>query len=145
MSYIDNADITKRVGPDVAVQLTTDTGAVADTEVLDEVRDAAEGEVDGYLAKRYRVPVDLTAHPRTAGALKSFALDIAAFRLHVRRPPVSEDIRTARADAIKWLRDVAAGTIVLPATATPDSTTSDGPPPEWGGSPAITGRDNMLG
>lgn len=145
MSYIVNQDIIDRVGPDAAVQLTTDSGSVADSDVLDEVRKGAEGEVNGYLANRYKVPVDLSAHADIADTLKSFTLDIAVFRLHARRPPVSEDIRTARDDAVKWLRDVAAGTIVLPASITPASTTSDDPTPTGGGSPAISGRSDQLG
>jgi phage gp36-like protein len=144
VSYIVNQDIIDRVGPDAAVQLTTDTGSVADSDVLDEVRKGAEGEVNGYLAKRYEVPVDLSAHADIADTLKSFTLDIAAYRLHARRGPVSEALRTSRDDAVKWLVGVAEGKIVLPASTTPASTTSDDPKPMWGGSDAAASRENMV-
>lgn len=144
MAYIDNADITARVGNDTAVQLTTDSGAVVDSVVLDEVRESAEGEVNGYLARRYAVPVDLTTHTDLAATLKGFTLDIAVFRLHSRRPPVTEAIREARTDAVKWLTAVSEGKVILPAAVTPASTTSDDPTPTWGGSDATASRENMV-
>jgi len=57
---------------------------------------------------------------------------VAVYRLHARRPPVPADVRTMRDDAIKWLKDVSNGVIVLPATVTPASTTADDPTAAWG-------------
>lgn len=139
MAYIVNQDIIDRVGDNATAELTTDSGSVPNTTVLDEVRLSTEGEVNGYLAKRYAVPVDLTAHADLAATLKGFTLDIAVYRLHGRRPPVSETIRTARDDAIKWLTKVSNATILLPAAVTPASTSSDDPGLEWGG------REQNLG
>lgn len=132
MAYIVNQDIIDRVGNDAAVQLTTDTGSTPSTTVLDEVRQSAEGEADGYLARRYAVPVDLTAHPELAATLKGFVLDIAQSRLMSRRPPVSEAIRLARTDAVAWLAAVGKGEVVLPAASTPASTNADDPIGGWG-------------
>lgn len=133
MSYIVNQDIIDRVGTKAAAQLTGDTnGDTPVVTVLDEVRLSSEGEVNGYLAKRYAVPVDLTAHPDVAATLKAYALDIAVYRVHLRRPPVAEDIRDARNDAVKWLEGVAKGTIELPAAVTPESTTANEPTADWG-------------
>ena len=132
MAYIVNQDIIDRVGNDTAVQLTSETGTTVITAVVDEVRLSSEGEVNGYLAKRYAVPVDLTAHADLAATLKGYTLDIAVFRLHKRRPPVDKDIRASRDDAIKWLMGIVKGEIVLPASVTPASTTSDDPQGTWG-------------
>jgi phage gp36-like protein len=132
MGYIVNQDIIDRVGSAAALQLTTDSGSSPSTTVLDEVRLSSEGEVNGYLATRYAVPVDLTAHADVAATLKAFTLDITVYRLHLRRPPVAEDIRNARNDAVKWLEGVAKGAIDLPAATTPASSTSDQPMAEWG-------------
>ena len=132
MAYITDQDLIDRVGNQTAAELTTDSGTTPDTNVLAEVRASAEGEVNGYLARRYAVPVDLGAHPDLAAVLKGVTLDIAVFRLHSRRPPVPPDVRAARDDAVRWLTDVSTGKVVLPAAATPASTTSDDPMVDWG-------------
>jgi len=132
MGYIVNQDIIDRVGSAAALQLTTDSGSSPSTTVLDEVRLSSEGEVNGYLATRYAVPVDLTAHADVAATLKAFTLDIAVYRLHLRRSLVSDADRNARNDAVKWLEGVAKGAVDLPAATTPASSTSDQPTAEWG-------------
>ncbi len=132
MAYITNQDIIDRVGTQTAAQLTTDSGSVPDQDVLDEVRLSAEGEVNGYLGKRYKVPVDLTDHPGVEGTLKGFTLDVAVYHLQTRRPPVAEAYKKLYDDAIKWCVAAGKGGVVLPAESTPASTTSDDPKPEWG-------------
>lgn len=132
MAYIVNQDLIDRVGTATAAQLTTDSGATPSTTVIDEVRQSAEGEANGYLAKRHAVPVDLTTHPDLAATLKGFVLDIGVFRLMSRRPPVADAYRDARNDAVAWLEKVAKGDVVLPAAATPASTTADDPAGGWG-------------
>lgn len=132
MSYIVNQDIIDRVGNDTAAQLTTDSGTTPDQTVLDKIRLNSEGEANSYLSKRYAVPVDLTAHADLAEALKGFVLDIAVYRLSLRRLPVPKDYEQARNNAIKWFERVAKGEVHLPAAVTPASTTSDDPPPSWG-------------
>jgi len=134
VSYIVNQDIVDRVGVDRAVQLSSDSGTAVNTDVLDEVRLSSEGEVNGYLAKRYAVPVDLTAHPDVAATLKGFTLDIAVFRLIARRQPVPEDVRRIHDDVLKWLIAVAKGDVNLPADAPPASATADAPTIDWGSS-----------
>ena len=88
MSYIVNQDIIDRVGQSAALQLTTESGSTVDQDVLTEVRQSAEGEANGYLAKRYAVPVNLSTHADLAATLKGFTLDIAVYRLMSRRQPV---------------------------------------------------------
>ena len=47
MSYITNSDIELRLGTSRYIQLTDDTGSgSADTNIVDEARQGAEGEVD---------------------------------------------------------------------------------------------------
>lgn len=68
--------------------------------------DQAGAEADGYIATRYTVPV------ASVGAnLTRITLDIARFRLWDNRSP--DEVRTRYEDAIKWLRDVAAGKVLL--------------------------------
>jgi len=125
MAYITNQDIIDRVGTSAAAQLTTDSGATPDQDVIDEVRNASEGEVNGYLAKRYTVPVDLTTHTDLADTLKSFTLDVAVYRLMGRRGRISESYKQAYENAKEWLTKVSEGKIVLPAATTPEAPTGD--------------------
>lgn len=120
MSYITNADIETRFGHTVFMQLADDDGdGTADVAVVDEVRLAAEGELNSYLAARHAVPVDVTAHPELAGVLKGAALDLAEYRLRLRRPPVPEDVRRRRDQTVNWLVLLAEGVIALPAVTAP--------------------------
>ena len=116
MGYITNSDIEERLGTAAYVQLADDDGnGVADVGVVDEARLGAEGEVNSYLGRRYSVPVSLTTHPDLADVLASFTLDLAEYRLRLRRPPVPDDARRRRDQAIEWLTRVAEGRIELPS------------------------------
>ena len=102
MGYITNADIEERLGTAAYVQLADDDGnGVADVGVVDEARLGAEGEANSYLGRRYSVPVSLTTHPDLADVLASFTLDLAEYRLRLRRPPVPDDARRRRDQAIE--------------------------------------------
>lgn len=144
MAYIVNADITLRVGSARVVELTTESGAVADSTVLDEVRQSAEGEANGYLARRYDVPIDLSAHADLTATLNGFVLDLAVFRLMARRPPISEGDRLMRDNAIEWFKAVSKGEIVLPSGTTPDPTEADDPTSTWGSADATASRDVIV-
>ena len=125
MGYITNAEIERRLGSLAYVQLTDDAGAgVADTALVDEARLGAEGEVNSYLARRVGVPVDLSRYAASADAIRSAAIDLAAYRLHLRRPPAPADIVRRRREAVAWLESVAGGAVFLESAA--ESTTADG-------------------
>jgi len=141
MAYMTNADIQTRLGNATYVQLSDDNGdQVADTAVIDEARVAAEGELDSYLAVRHAVPVDLSAHAELAGLLKSAALDLAEYRLRLRRPPVSEDARRRRDQTMEWLRGIASGVVVLPSLTTP---AGRGTMAHASGAQRVLGREKM--
>ncbi|MDW8357857.1 DUF1320 domain-containing protein [Thermus sp.] len=73
----------------------------------------AWGEVESYLAQRYALPL-----PSLPEALKARALDIAVYRLFLRRgirPGTADEAVLSRyRDAVAWLRDVALGKAALP-------------------------------
>lgn len=120
MSYITAADIEERLGTAAYVLLTDDAGSgSADTEKVEEARAGAEGEANSYLATRYATPVDLAAHPELAAVLKSLVLDLAEYRLHSRRPPMSADLVRRRDEAVAWLERVATGAVQLPSAVAP--------------------------
>jgi len=120
MSYITNSDIEAWLGTESYIELTDDAGSgSADTAKVDEARLGAEGEANSYLATRYEVPVDIASEPEVEAVLRSFVLDLAAYRLHSRRPPVPEDIVRRREEAVTWLGRVASGVVQMPAAVTP--------------------------
>ena len=144
MAYITNADIEERLGSQSYVQLTDDDGdGVADAGVVNEARVAAEGEVNSYLARRYEVPVDLSVHAELSGLLASITLDLAEYRLRLRRPPVPEDAVRKNAQAIDWLKGVAGGRIELPSAATVAANTTRGTIAATTGSQRVLSREEL--
>lgn len=105
MSYATQADMVLALGEDELIQLTDraepPVGAI-DAIVLARALSAADGEIDSYLAARYRLP--LASVPVI---LRDCATDIARYRLHDRGLP--DRVRDTYKDRIAWLRDVAAG------------------------------------
>ncbi len=117
MAYITNSDIESWIGPAAYVQLTDDAGSgSANSARVDEARLGAEGEANSYLAARYAVPVDLTSEPEVGSVLRCFVLDLAAYRLHSRKPPVPGDVVRRREEAVMWLARVASGLVQLPSS-----------------------------
>lgn len=118
MAYVNAAEIERRLGAVAYVQLTDDAGSgVADLDRVHEARAAAEGEFDSYAAARFAVPLDLAGRPELAGVVKGVVLDLAAYRLHLRRPPVPADVSRRYEQAVTWLRRLAAGQAHLPSAA----------------------------
>ncbi len=146
MAYITNADIEERVGSVALVQLADDDGdGVADAGVVDEARLGAEGEVNSYLGRRYAVPISLTIHPDLTNVLASITLDLAEYRLRLRRPPVSEDARRRRDQVIEWLTRVAEGRIELPSAAGVAASTARGRIAATTGEKRVLTREELSG
>ena len=144
MGYITNADIEERLGGNAYVQLADDDGDnVADIGVVNEARLGAEGEVNSYLARRYQVPIDLTANSDLADVLKSFTLDLVEYRLRSRRPPVPQDTVRRRTEAIEWLSRVADGTIELPSAVHAAANRARGPLAAIAGDPRVLSREEL--
>jgi phage gp36-like protein len=107
VSYITQQELTRRFGEDEVIQLTdrARTGAV-DTDVLDQAIDDAGAEIDGYLAGRYRLPLDPV--PR---ALVPLAANIVRYRLYDDAAP--DEVRSRYEDAVKFLTALAKGQFSL--------------------------------
>lgn len=146
MAYITNADIEERLGSEAYVQLTDDDGdGQANVGVVDEARLGAEGEVSSYLARRYQVPIDLTANTGLADLLASFALDLAEYRLRARRPPVPKDVLNKRDQAVEWLSRVADGSVELPSAAPVAASTTRGTLGATTGDKRLLSREELSG
>lgn len=109
MPYTTLADLTQRYGDRMIVALT-DRGAMAtgavDATVVDKAIAEADAVIDGYLASRYALPVS-----PVPALLGDVALAIVIWKLHVAAP--DPKIEADYKDALKVLRDIAAGVIRL--------------------------------
>jgi phage gp36-like protein len=105
VTYAVQADMVTALGDDELTQLTDraspPVGAI-DAAVLTRALEAADGEIDSYLASRYSLPLS-----STPPILRDCAIDIARYRLHDRA--VSELVANNYKARQAWLRDVAAG------------------------------------
>lgn len=145
MSYLTNNDLELRVGSAAYVQLADDDGdGNADAAVVDEIRRAAEGEVDSYLATRFAVPIDTSTFPELADVLRSITLDLAEYRLRIRRPPAPAHVLDRYMTALRWLRDVADGRVALPAASPLPTAANRGVIAKSIGEPRLLTRDEFA-
>jgi phage gp36-like protein len=109
MAYCALEDILDQLD-EAELTLYTDDAYTGDmdTEVVDAKIEEAGAVIDAYLAVRYNVPVD-----PVPAMLKSLSVDIAVFKLAARRNRESDSVRRRYEDAIKFLKDVAAGKAVI--------------------------------
>lgn len=116
MPYAAQIDLESRFGADELAQLTDRVnGSVIDAAVVGRALADADAEIDGYLAGRYRLPL-----ASTPAVLVRIASDIARYRLY---DSVPESIRKRYEDAVRDLKAIATGAIVIdenaPLTPTP--------------------------
>ncbi len=111
MPYCTQTDLVDRYGQALIVALT-DRGATAtgtiDSDVVDRAIGDAGNLIDGYVGKRYALPVT-PAQP----LLATLALQIAVYVLHVSAPDpkIVEDYK----EALRQLQAISNGTLVLTA------------------------------
>ncbi|MEM7668984.1 MAG: DUF1320 domain-containing protein [Pseudomonadota bacterium] len=110
MPYTSLADLTDRFGESLLIQLT-DRGEVAtdqiDVSVIDRAIVDTDALIDGYVAKRYALPM-----AQTPALIATLALDIAIYKLHVYQP--NEKIEADYKAAMRSLEAISAGSITLP-------------------------------
>jgi phage gp36-like protein len=122
MTYATQADLVIAFGEQTLIDLTDlvdpPTGEI-DSGSVDRALADSVAEMDGYLCVKYVTPV--TAQP---DRLRAVCCDLARYRLCGDR--VTEVVRTRYEDAVRWLRDIAAGRTqlvgaVVPAGGAPDA------------------------
>ena len=128
-NYATQAELKARFEDDEAVAHLTDTAESGepDTTVLDEVIDHAEGQVDSYCAMRFKVPLAVGDHASLAAMMRSITLDLAVYHLYSRGHAVTEATVLLHDKAIEWLKEVAAGSVMLPSPDTEPTTVSRTP------------------
>lgn len=118
MAYCTAEDLLSLLSQTELIQLSADTGNNPDDEVIEDAIEAAQAEIDSYLAVRYSLPL-AQVPPR----VKHLTIDLAIYNLFSRRSLLNEVRRQRYLDAIEFLRQVAAGeaTLGLADANLPDS------------------------
>lgn len=144
MVYATVADLNARADQQIVRQLASDDGQTPDDAVIQQALDDAGSIMDGYLAS---VAVEYRPGARV---LVPYAVDIALYRLALRRPGRTfESIKAGYDEAIRFLNRVAEGKLLgggqgggdAPATgadAGGNSVMADGPEP-------LMTRDTLRG
>jgi phage gp36-like protein len=122
MTYAVKQDLVDRFGSEELVQLTDRTNLPAstidDTVVAKALADA-DRTIDGYLAAT-DIALPLAQVPEL---VQTWACAIARYFLHANAP--TETVRKNYEDALRALRDVAAGRIKLQVAGAPADTSDD--------------------
>ena len=126
--YATQADIEALYGADElrgVLNLGRDEALTAeDIERVNQALADADGQIDAYLGVRYVLPL-----PIIPGVLRSFAIDLAMYRIALRQGRPRDELRTRYEDAIKFLQAVSAGKANMPGidtTGALDTNASDG-------------------
>lgn len=111
MTYAVQQSLIDRFGQVELAQLTDRTnGTVIDAAVVAKALADADGQINGYLAGRYALP--LAPVPTI---MERVACDIARYFLYEDR--VTEQVKARYDAAIKFLTDIAKGVVTLGADA----------------------------
>lgn len=111
MPYVTLPQLQDRFGEQMLIALTDrgpDALGVVDTDVVDRAIAEADALIDGYLARRYALPLSV-AQPMLVGVAGSLVI----YNLHIY--DVSDKIRDDYNTAIKTLISISNGTITLTA------------------------------
>lgn len=121
--YCTFDDLKKALDVERLVELTDDEGfGEVNQGRIDEAIAAAQGEVDGYLGKRFEVPL-LEVPP----LIRATAVDLSLYHLMCRTLEVVPETRQKRyGEALRRLRDIASGVISLGIAAPPEETRAEG-------------------
>lgn len=140
MSYASSADLAERITESELIRLTDedDLGEV-DTDKVSAALEAADVEIDSYLAARYSLPL-ADSQP----LLVTLAVDIAIWNLYaLDAAGVPENRKDRYSSAVKTLERLAAGKQTLGAAEPVSSSGSDAA--VFTGPDRLFDRDKMKG
>lgn len=139
MSYCTQTDILDMMDEAELIQATDDEGAGnVVTSRVDKAIYMADSEIDGYLGRRYTVPMD----PAPA-ILNTYAVDMAIYHIYSRRMGAPEHREKRYKSAIKFFEMVADGKVSLGAND-PDGT-GGSDQPEFDGPERVFSRNSLKG
>jgi phage gp36-like protein len=154
MSYATLTEGKQRLGtqttpPGLYEQLTDRLAATTANDLVGaEILAAAEAEVNGAIARRYKVPVDVSADAPLAAQLKAITLTLfegIAWQTHPMRRKTPDTVRDAMNAARAWLKAVADGSMTLPGATAIAAATADGASATAVGHTRVFTEDAMAG
>lgn len=117
MPYATAQHLIARLGQREAIALSDRVGAgTPDEAALTQALTDASAEMDGYLGRRYALPLATRAGVALASMpteLRTACIDIARYRMTGTEIMETESIRTRFKDAITWLQHVAEGRVQI--------------------------------
>lgn len=122
MAYIVQSDLQEYLSNDVIRQLTDDLGdGVADSPRVTQCIVGATAEVDGYIVRRYDLPLSTT--PPLVAELTCI---LTAYRLFQRRSRVPDSFEKIYEKAQEMLERIAEGKILLGTGSDDDAVPNEG-------------------
>ena len=110
--YASVDDMVRRFGEVEMIRLTTPDGQDAETVQRDPAERAlidASGVIDGYLRKRYQVPMEIAPQEVQRAACMLARYDL---QLGEQKNP-SQQAKDERDSVMRWLRDISEGKVLL--------------------------------
>lgn len=149
MAYITVEDLEARLGSELYARLTDrEAGVSANSGVAQQIVDEAESLLDGYLARRYATPIDVSGDAGLANVLALRSLDLAEF-LAWRGSPFTSDVperaRLAFDETQRWLARVADGRLALAAASPPRGASASGAQVQYESRPRRFTHDELDG
>lgn len=113
MTYATIDNMIARFGANELLQLSDrDLTGERDDAVLQGALVSASGEIDGYLAGRYAIPL-----ASVTPIITDYCCDIARYRLCGSGALLTDDVRSRYRDAIRYLEKAADGKVTIGNTA----------------------------
>lgn len=115
MSYATLDDLVLAFGEQTIIDLTDRADPPAgsmDAAVASRALEDATADINSYLGVRYATPVSVQRE-----LLRACCCDIARYRLCGER--VTDEVHARHENAMRWLRDIAAGRALLAGAQTP--------------------------
>ena len=107
--YCSIDDLIKRISLEDLTQLSDDDGdGEYDENIVNEAIEYAQDIIDGYVGKKYQVPLDPAPE-----IIKRIAVDLAIYWLYSRSDEIPEEIENRYKNQIKMLEDIAKGNISI--------------------------------
>ncbi len=154
MSYATLVEFKARVGtrtspPGLYEQMTDRVSATTASDTIGQMLiEDAEAEVNGYLARRYAVPMDVSSDATLAAWLKRCTCILATYNGWAEHPKMSanrENVKALHDEVIAQLTAIANGKMDPPAQGTPTSASGGSSSGEAIGNTRVFTEDAMTG
>lgn len=121
MAYSTDNDLLKEMSESDLAKLTGDpTGAEINTERTSYARSTADTLIDAYLNGRYHTPLSEPVDP----LIKKLSIDLTfvnLFEIYYQKSQISQTITFRKLNAIRLLKDIREGIVLINAIAFSDS------------------------